>query len=524
MFASRLLPSIPLRKYSAISRLLESSAIFVSADAYLRFLVAAVLYAALPEVLVVAFVPNLWSLPLLSPFVALQVTPILLPFYRRWRRTHGVEAELPFVTMLLFVLSHESFPNINDAFRKIRELGPEIFPFFFRESAILDRNLSYTTQSDLTVMESTFSTNPNAEFRSLVHGYLSTLLAGRNLHGFAREESGRLLDQLEERWRTFSRSLSSLAELSFVFLAILPLGMQMIATALFNLGSANLVTASVLLLTLMTVVTLGVMDAIQPALHDRKYSMTGLFAVISVWFVFSVLHHFGVVNIEEALIPPTVSSAAAVYLSRPYFSYLHSSEREVGAFLHDLAEESRAGASLPVATSRVLRRAHRYPSISASLAHFDGLLRLGYTPTEAQKRVTHPSWLVRLCFALLSVSFETGAAFDQLERLSSSFRRIYDAKRALATSMIPLVLLGVSVPVISAAAVWFLSSMAIVGGTVPGFGAPSRPTEVALSISAASILSGMIVSKAYTLSIRSLTALPVILFATLASLIFFGLR
>jgi hypothetical protein len=253
-------------------------------------------------------------------------------------------------------------------------------------------------------------------------------------------------------------------------------------------------------------------------------AITGLVVVISIWFVFSILHHFGVVNIEEALNPPTISSGGAVFLSRSYFSYLRSAEREVGLLLHDLAEETRAGASLPVATSRVLRRAHHFPSIRASLSQFDGLLRLGYTPVEAQKRVTHPSWLVRLCFALLSVSSETGAAFDLLERLSSSFRRIYDAKRALASSIIPLFLLGVSVPVISATAVWFLGSLAVAGASVPGLGATSEPSEVEFSISAASILSGLIVSKAYTLSVRSLTALPAILFATLASVLFFGLR
>ncbi len=524
MFGSRLLPSIPLGKSRAVARLLESSAIFVSSDAYLRFLVASVLYVALPEVLIVATIPTLWSLPLLSLLATLQATPIMLPFYRRWRRTHGVEAELPFMTMLLLVLSHESFPNIKDAFLKIRELGPEIFPFFWRESAILERNLTYTSGSDLSVMESTFSTNPSPEFRSFLHGYLSTLLAGRNLHDFAREESGRLLDQLEERWRTFSLWLSSLAELSFVFLAILPMGIQMIATALFNLGSANLLSLSVVLLALMTLAILGVMDAIQPALHDRKYSTRGLVAVISIWLLFSVLHHFGFLSIEEALIPPTVASGVAVHLSRSYFSHLHESEREVGSLLHDLAEESRAGVSLPVATSRVLRRGPRYPSLRASLAQFDGLLRLGYTPTEAQKRVNHPSWLVRMSFALLSASFETGAGFDQLERLSSSFRRICDARRALRTSIIPLVLLGASVPVISAAAVWFLSSMASLGAALPGLGTPAQPSEVALSISATSILIGLIISKAYALSIRSLAAFPPILLATLASLIFFGLR
>ena len=524
LLASRLFPSIPLGKDSSIARLLESSAIFVPADAYLRFLVASVLYAALPEVLIVVVFQTLWSLPLLAPFVGLQLMPIILPYYRRWKRRHGIETELPFMTMLLFVLSHESFPNIIDAFLKVRELGPDIFPHFSRESAVLERNLTYSGGSDLSVMESTFSTNPSSEFRSLVHGYLSTLLAGRNLHDFAREESGRLLDQLEERWRTFSHWLSSLAELSFVFLAILPVGIQMIATAFLNFGSANLVLLSVVLLTMITLLMLGVMDAIQPAIHDRKYSMRGLVAVLLIWFIFSIMHHLRFLNIEEALIPPTFASAIAVYLSRPFFSHLHSSENEVAALLHALAEESRAGVSLPVATSKVLLRAQRYPTLRGSLAQFEGLLRLGYTPIEAQKRVTHASWLVRVSFAILSVSFETGAGFDQLERLSSSFRRICDARRALATSIIPLVLLGVSVPVISAAAVWFLSSMAGLGGVLPGLSLPTQLNEVALSISATSMLSGLIISKAYTLSIRSLSAFPPILLATLAALVFFGLQ
>lgn len=192
--------------------------------------------------------------------------------------------------------------------------------------------------------------------------------------------------------------------------------------------------------------------------------------------------------------------------------------------LHDLAEESRAGVSLPDAVSGLGSRASSFPSIGESILTFHQSTRLGLTPVEAQRRVKHPSWLVRLGFAILSIAFETGAGFEHLEELSTTFRRVSDARRGVANSMIPFLLVGAVVPVISVAAITFLAGFA--QESVPmglgSFFSRTSQSSLILSVATVATLSGVLLSKLLTQTVRHQVALPVLMASTLVSLVVFG--
>src|SRR5437773_12476844 len=113
------------------------------------------------------------------------------------------------------------------------------------------------------------------------------------------------------------------------------------------------------------------------------------------------------------------------------------------------SEESRAGASLPIALSRVMAYSARFPSTHESLRTFSTLLDLGYDPVAAQKRITHGSWLVRVSMSILAVAFQTGGGYALLDRLSVSFRRLSDARHSLSVSILPYPVLGAFVPLLS---------------------------------------------------------------------------
>ena len=243
-----------------------------------------------------------------------------------------------------------------------------------------------------------------------------------------------------------------------------------------------------------------------------------------MWSSCSLLMYIGYLTPIESLIPPLSVSLILVLWSRRHFRLLHAGESEVGLLLHDLAEESRAGASLPIALSRVMAYSARFPSTRDSLRTFSTLLDLGYDPVEAQKRITHGSWLVRVSMSILAVAFQTGGGYELLDRLSASFRRISDARHSLSVSILPFAVLGVFVPLISGAAVWFLSGIGSLGSFLPNLAAQSQGPGVALSISLTSLLSGLIVTKAYTLSLRNLVVMPPLIAATLVSLLIFGVR
>ena len=192
--------------------------------------------------------------------------------------------------------------------------------------------------------------------------------------------------------------------------------------------------------------------------------------------------------------------------------------------LHDLAEESKAGVSLPEALSKLSLRAGSFVSIKEPVLTFYQSTRLGLTPTEAQRRVTHPSWLVRLGFGILSIAFETGAGFEHLEELSSLFRRVADARKSVTQSMIPFMLIGAIVPVISVAAITFLAGFAqqSVPIGLPVFAVQASQASLILSVSTVSMLCGVLLSKLLTQTVRHEVALPILMASTLVSLVAFG--
>jgi len=483
---------------------------------------ALALYPAVPEVLSVLFLPLSLMAPALVLLSSIQLLPFALLFSRASRRRRAVEAELPFIAMLLYILSHETFPNLRYAFERIDGLGQEIFPAFHAESQALIRNLTYGTRSELSTIESTFSSHPSRQFREFVHGYLTTVSSGRDLHEFVREESERLTDLLEERWKSFSGMVASVTEIAFIFLAIFPIGIQMIAGALLSESSSSLLLASMALLVIITILLLAWLDYAQPTFHDGRYPV-GRVGFTSLVLCGSVaLNLLRIINPVEAALLGLIASSAFVFMSRAFFRELRAGEEEVVGMLHDLAEEARSGVSLPVALSRLKEDSLRYPSLSPAISTFVGLLSLGRPPKSAQRRVAHPAWLVKVSFGLLAVSFETGGGYEQLDRLSLSFRRICDARRSIQSSVLPFAVLGASVPVISIASYWFLSDMQGFSLLVPGFSFSAGSLSIGVSVIATSILTGFIVSKAYSSSFRSLVGIPPILLSALISMILFG--
>ena len=126
---------------------------------------------------------------------------------------------------------------------------------------------------------------------------------------------------------------------------------------------------------------------------------------------------------------------------------------------------------------------------------------------------------------ILSIAFETGAGFEHLEELSSLFRRVAEARRSVTQSMIPFMLIGAIVPVISVAAITFLAGFAqqSVPIGLPTFAVQASQASLILSVSTISMLSGVLLSKLLTQTVRHELALPVLMASTLVSLFAFGI-
>lgn len=528
LFIGRLASACPSKSLASnldrrFTSVLDSARIYLPASLYSRFSLSLFLYPVIGELLAF-FLPFPQSVFLIASMALVQATPVLYPLTRSYARQRSVDAELPFFLIFLSIFSRDSTPTIDDGLRKVAALGGSVFPAFGLESTIVERDLAFVPGAPAEVVETAFSKHPSKKLRNFIHGLMVTLTTGKSVVEFVEEESTRQVELMEARWKGFTESVGSLAEVSLMVLALFPVGLDMVAAAIPGLGVAQLMLVSLALLGTFSGVLIQLMDAAQPVLYNARPPVSPLVFSISAWITSTLLFYLGLVSIEVSLAIPLVVSALSVYSTRGLYSKIRKGEEEVSLLLHDLAEESKAGVSLPEALSKVgLESGVRYTSIFGPLSAFQQSIMLGSSPEEAQRKISHPSWLVRLSFGMLSVAFVTGAGYEKLQRLSSFFKRLSDARRNASRSLLPFFMVGVVVPGISIAAMSFLSTFNQGGGIpfLPAFGDVSK-TYILISISAVSMMTGLLLSKLYTQTARHMIAVPVLLASTLISLVILG--
>ena len=461
-------------------------------------------------------------LPVVASLLVVASTPIIFVSMRAQARRRSVDGELPFFAMLLYILSHGSSVSLASAFEKAEQLGDDVFPATAQESGRLRRNLAYSGEPEQATIERTFKNHPSRSLRELVHGYQTALSSGRDTHEFAREEAERLLGVQEDGWRSFSSALSSITEVSFIFLAIFPVGMQMVAGGFTGGRSSGLLAISTGALALVAFALLIWMDSSQPVSRDASLPTSRLVALLASSFAVIAMYYLQLIVVYEAATALLALSSAYVFSSGGFFRTLGAGEREAAGMLHDLAEMTRSGVELPRALPALLDDPGSVAALRGPLATFAFQLSLGRTPVAAQKMISHPSWLVKVSFALLAVAFETGGGFEQLERLSSSLSRVTDSKSSARASVLPYAALGVAVPALSAASFWFLRNMLALSPGFQLFAVQITGTGAGGSILACTVLTGILVSKAHSQTVKNAAGLPPLIASALISLLLFG--
>jgi archaellum biogenesis protein FlaJ (TadC family) len=504
--------------------MLSAASVFVSPRTYSRFVVSSVVFPAPVEALALLLLPLDRAALIGGALAFVQVMPLVVLFSRANSRRRAADAELPFLLMTISVFVHGANPTLQEGFKRVSAIGARVFPAFTEEAELLARDDAFVPGSPSDVAEKAFAGHPSPRVRAFVRGFLKTLATGRDVGEFVRQETSFQVQKLEQAWTSFSTSVGSLAEVTFILLALFPVGLEMVGAAVPGFASSYLFLASFAFLAVAAVVFLVMTDAIQPVVYDRPPSALWLAISLAAWGAATLAFQAGLLGAREYIVVPLLVSAVGFYETRKHYSTIRRGEEEVGAMLHDLAEESRAGVSLPEALSKLSARAESLVSIKEPVLAFYESTRLGLTPTEAQRRVTHPSWLVRMGFGILSIAFETGAGFEHLEELSSLFRRVAEARKSVAQSMIPFMLVGAIVPVISVASITFLAGFAqqSVPMGLPFFAGQASQGSLILSVSTVSVLCGVLLSKLLTQTVRHQIALPILMASTLVSLFAFG--
>jgi archaellum biogenesis protein FlaJ (TadC family) len=517
-------PSLAARLQASLVPKLGSASLFISPMTYSKFLVSLVVLVSPAEALALLVLPADQATLIVAAMVTVQSTPLLVLLSRANSRRRATDAELPFFLMTLSVFVHEANPSLQEGFKRVSAIGARVFPAFTKEAEILARDDAFIPGSPIGVAQKAFAGHPSARVRSFIQGFLKTLATGKDVTDFVRHETSFQIQKLEQSWASFSISVASLAEVTFILLALFPVGLEMVGATVSGFTSSFLFVASFALLAVTAIVFLVLTDSIQPLAYDRPPSTIWLAISLASWGLATLMFRDGVLTSRECVLVPLCFSLLGFYETRKHHSMIRRGEEEVGAMLHDFAEQSKVGVSLPEALSKLSAEAESFSSIKEAVLAFYQSTRLGLTPTEAQRRVAHPSWLVRLGFGILSIAFETGAGFEHMEELSSLFRRVAEARRGVTQSMIPFMLIGAIVPVISVAAITFLAGFVQEGVPIglPVLSAQTSQASLILSVSAISVLTGVLLSKLLTQTVRHQLALPILMASTLVSLIAFG--
>ena len=114
----------------------------------------------------------------------------------------------------------------------------------------------FVPDSPAGVAERTFAAHPSSRVRAFVHGFLKTLATGKDISEFVRQETSFQIQKLEQSWSAFSVSIGSLAEVTFILLALFPVGLEMVGATVSGFTSSYLFSASFALLAVAALVFL----------------------------------------------------------------------------------------------------------------------------------------------------------------------------------------------------------------------------------------------------------------------------
>ena len=177
------------------------------------------------------------------------------------------------------------------------------------------------------VAEKAFAGHPSARVRAFVQGFLKTLATGKDISEFVRQETSSSIQKLEQAWSAFSVSVGSLAEVTFILLALFPVGLEMVGATVSGFTSSFLFLASFALLAVAAVVFLVLTDSIQPVVYDRPPSALWLAVSLAGWGVSTVAFQAGLLGAREYILVPLCVSVIGFYETRRHYSRIRRGRR-----------------------------------------------------------------------------------------------------------------------------------------------------------------------------------------------------
>lgn len=159
-----------------------------------------------------AFLISIPGMVIAAPFLSLKL---------KKAERREIDDELPFFLIVAEMLALVEKPLIH-AFELVARSG-DMLPKVRNEAEIVRRDVNVFGYTPDQAIDRLARTHPNAELRSILHGYLSSMSLGQSVAQYLQNKAETYLGRLEAKYERYKDNAGTVGELVLIMLMIMPL-------------------------------------------------------------------------------------------------------------------------------------------------------------------------------------------------------------------------------------------------------------------------------------------------------------
>ena len=400
--------------------------------------------AVLAALLLLSLLTGGFNILMAAAAIPVVASPLLviIPHVNRGSERRGMlDIEYPFFIFFSAIMAYCG-GTIYNALQRVRRAG-HVFRQMSREAAEVERKAMLAGVGVVKGIEAHAETIPHEHLSRALLTVTSVWRTGGDLVSTLDDLSSEALKHLTDRFERFASTVSSLVEVFFTVLVLMPLAVSLTVLVGGDMGGQIAVVNTLLIPLIGMAIMFGVRQSIprmpntlnldSAAIVKTAALATGLAAAVAV------LQLIG-------MNPPSPIAAAVgiggvyllVYLAmRHQVGEIYDSERELKRFLRVAVEERKAGKTLYSALKTAAsQRYRRY--FNAFIRGFASRLKMGMGIYVAAASAR--SWLARVIFWLVEQVDRLGGASPELLEKVITLLTNYSASRESARGRVRLFL------------------------------------------------------------------------------------
>ena len=443
-----------------------------------------ILAVAIPSALYIALnlvIPTLFpwiSIPLpiriLLPIVVgivTIVTPMITAALKASFRRGGIDIELPFFTLYVSLIE-KAGRSMFIAFERLYN-ATHIFKRMSVEASIVKKYATFFRPNPIDALEDYAKNVPSVRMQSLVAGYVGISRVGGDTATYLETRAREMLDDVVARWLSYAERISMMGEMLIAIFTLLP-SILVVGAIAFSESTSFLIMDALtfFVVPLITAVMYIVVDSMQPKIPSTPIVTASDIIVAASGIPLSMVVCSTLCRVLKLPMYMTVCIAIAVallpflaiYIVR--YGEVNAIEKDLPAFLRDVAEFLKIGFGIPKALNYIARSRSYNKFLDRYVRGLAMLLQLNVPIQRVQQSISTRSWLLNYSIFVISELESLGALSpSEVEALSLALERIVNAKRRARAQLLLYIALAIMTP----AFVALLASMAFtIATTLPG--------------------------------------------------------